>query len=40
MSKEKKVGIPQTSGVRQGDNFSPVVFIFLMSAVAESLDNK
>jgi hypothetical protein len=36
----EKVIIPQTSGVRQGDNFSPVVFLFLMSAVAESLDSE
>jgi hypothetical protein len=34
-----KVIVKQTSGVRQGDNLSPVLFLFLMSAVAESLNN-
>jgi hypothetical protein len=34
----KQVTIPQTSGVRQGDNLSPVLFLFIMSAVAESLN--
>ena len=30
--------IPQTVGVRQGDNLSPVIFLFLMSAFAETLE--
>ena len=34
----KALSIPQTSGVRQGDNLSPVLFLFIMSAVAETLD--
>ena len=36
----KKVSIPQTSGVRQGDNLSPVLFLLIMSAVSESLDSE
>ena len=32
--------IPQTVGVRQGDNLSPVLFLFMMSAFAEALENK
>ena len=32
--------IPQTVGVRQGDNLSPVLFLFLMSAIGESFDNE
>jgi hypothetical protein len=31
------VEIPQTVGVRQGDNMAPVLFLFLMSAFAETL---
>eukprot|EP00956_Cyclotella_meneghiniana_P019936 scaffold34652_cov36-Cyclotella_meneghiniana.AAC.1 len=34
----KALSIPQTSGVRQGDNLSPVLFLFIMSAAAETLD--
>lgn len=30
--------IPQTGGVRQGVNLSPVLFLFIMSAIVESLD--
>ena len=30
--------IPQTVGVRQGDNMAPVLFLFLMTAVAENLE--
>ncbi len=29
--------IPQTVGVRQGDNMAPVLFLFLMTAFAEML---
>ena len=36
----KKVSIPQTSGVRQGDNLSPVLFLLIMSAVSESLNSE
>eukprot|EP00956_Cyclotella_meneghiniana_P026655 scaffold58163_cov39-Cyclotella_meneghiniana.AAC.7 len=36
----KKVSIPQTSGVRQGDNLSPVLFLSIMSAVSESLNSE
>ena len=32
--------IPQTVGVRQGDNLSPVLFLFVMSAFAEALENE
>ena len=35
-----KTEIPQTIGVRQGDNLSPVLFLFLMSAFAESLETE
>ena len=35
-SEERK--IPQTVGVRQGDNLSPVLFLFMMSAFAEVLE--
>ena len=31
------VELPQTVGVRQGDNMAPVLFLFLMSAFAETL---
>ncbi len=30
--------MPQTVGVRQGDNMAPVLFLFLMSAFAETLE--
>jgi hypothetical protein len=36
----KKITIPQSSGVRQGDNLSPVLFLFVMSAVAKSLNEE
>jgi hypothetical protein len=36
----EKAEIPQTVGVRQGDNLSPVIFLFLMSACAESLQDE
>jgi hypothetical protein len=32
------VKIPQSVGVRQGDNMAPVLFLFLMSAFAETLE--
>ncbi|MHA7927757.1 MAG: reverse transcriptase domain-containing protein, partial [Marinobacter sp.] len=32
--------IPYTIGVQQGDNMAPLLFIFLMQAVAETLDKK
>ena len=32
--------ISQTVGVRQGDNLSPVLFLFYMSAFAESLETE
>ncbi len=34
------VELPQTVGVRQGDNMAPVLFLFLMSAFAETLEAK
>jgi hypothetical protein len=38
---EKKiVEIPQSAGVRQGNNMAPVLFLFLMSAFAETLENE
>jgi hypothetical protein len=33
------VEIPQTVGVRQGDNMAPVLFLFLMTAFAETLES-
>jgi truncated hemoglobin YjbI len=36
----EKAEISQTVGVRQGDNLSPVIFIFLMSACAESMQDE
>jgi len=35
---KEEVIVPQTSGVRQGDNLSPVLFLFPMSGVAKSLE--
>jgi hypothetical protein len=35
---KEKVEIPQTVGVRQGDNMAPVLFLFLMTAFAETLE--
>ena len=35
----EKREIEQTVGVRQGDNLSPVLFLFMMSAFAEALEN-
>ena len=32
------VELPQTVGVRQGDNMAPVLFLFQMSAFAEALE--
>jgi hypothetical protein len=32
------VELPQTVGVRQGDNMAPVLFLFLMSVFAETLE--
>ena len=32
------VEIPQSVGVRQGDNMAPVLFLFLMTAFAETLE--
>jgi hypothetical protein len=32
--------ILQSVGVRQGDNMAPVLFLFLITAFAESLDKK
>ncbi len=36
--KKEAVEIPQTVGVRQGDNMAPVLFLFLMTAFAETLE--
>ena len=35
---KEEAEIPQTIGVRQGDNLSPVLFLFLMSTFAEALE--
>ena len=35
---KEKAEIPQAVGVRQGDNLSPVLFLFLMSAFAKTLE--
>ena len=32
--------IPQTLGVKQGDNLSPVLFLFVISAFTEALENE
>ena len=36
----EKREIEQTVGVRQGNNLSPVLFLFMMSAFAEALENE
>ena len=38
--KKEEVKLSQTVGVRQGDNMAPVLFLFLMSAFAETLEAK
>jgi hypothetical protein len=35
---KETVKIPQSVGVRQGDNMAPVLFLFLMTAFAETLE--
>jgi hypothetical protein len=35
---KETVKLPQSVGVRQGDNITPVLFLFLMSAFAETLE--
>ncbi len=37
MIKQEVVELPQSVGVQQGDNMAPVLFLFLMSAFAETL---
>ena len=37
---KEKAEIPQTIGVRQGNNLSPALFLFFMSAFAESLETE
>lgn len=37
---EEKVEIEGTVGVKQGDNLGPIVFIYLIKAVATMLDKK
>ncbi len=36
--RKKTVEIPQSVGVHQGDNMAPVLFLFLMTAFAETLE--
>ena len=36
--KKETTEIPQTVGVRQGDNMAPVLFLFLMTAFTETLE--
>ncbi len=36
--RKQKIEILQGVGVRQGDNMAPVLFLFLMAAIAELLD--
>ncbi len=36
--KREVVELPQSVGVQQGDNMAPVLFLFLMSAFAETLE--
>jgi hypothetical protein len=38
--KKEVVKLPQTIGVRQGDNMAPVLFLFLMSAFTETVETK
>ncbi|KAL7518281.1 hypothetical protein ACHAWF_000181, partial [Thalassiosira exigua] len=37
---KEKAEIGQGVGVRQGDNLSPVIFLFLMTAFAETLEEE
>ena len=37
---EEKVKIEGTVGVKQGDNLGPILFIYLIQAVATTLDKK
>ncbi len=37
---QEVVELPQTVGVQQGDNMAPVLFLFLMSAFAETLETE
>jgi hypothetical protein len=37
---KEKAEIPQTLGVRQGNNLSPVLFLFIMSALGKSFDDE
>ena len=37
---KNKIEILQSVGVRQGDNMAPVLFLFLMAAMAELLEKK
>ena len=37
---KESTDIDQTVGVRQGDNLSPVIFLFVMTAFAETLEHK
>ena len=37
---KERADIPQTVGVRQGDNLLPVIFLFMMAAFAETLEHE
>ncbi len=37
---QEVVELPQTEGIRQGNNMAPVLFLFLMSAFAETLETE
>jgi hypothetical protein len=37
---EEEVEIPESVGVKQGDNIGPILFIYLVQAVSTSLDIK
>jgi hypothetical protein len=37
-TKNKVTKIPQSLGVHQGDNMAPVLFLFLVRAIAETLE--